>query len=92
MDSVSRFTTKAERYARYRWGYAPEATQAIFDITGLTAQAIVADIGAGTGLLTKELVGRVAKIYAVEPNLAMREIAERLLSQQPAYHQFGWEI
>jgi SAM-dependent methyltransferase len=85
MDSVSRFTTKAERYARYRWGYAPEAIQAIFDITTLSAQAIVADIGAGTGLLTKELVGRVAKIYAVEPNLAMREIVERLLSQQPVF-------
>jgi SAM-dependent methyltransferase len=85
MDSVNRFTTKAERYARYRWGYAPEAIQAIFDTTGLSSQAIVADIGAGTGLLTQELVGRVAKIYAIEPNQAMREFAEHSLGQHPAF-------
>jgi ubiquinone/menaquinone biosynthesis C-methylase UbiE len=85
MDSVNRFSTKAERYARYRWGYAPEAIQAIFDISGLTSQAVAADIGAGTGLLTRELVGRVAKIYAIEPNLPMRQYAERILSQHPAF-------
>jgi ubiquinone/menaquinone biosynthesis C-methylase UbiE len=85
MDTISRFSSKAERYARYRWGYAPEAIQTIFDITGLPAQAIVADIGSGTGLLTKELVGRVKSIYAVEPNLAMRRISECLLSQSPSF-------
>jgi len=85
MDPTARFSTKAERYARYRWGYAPEAIQAIFDFTGLSDQAIVADIGAGTGILTKEVVCRVGKIYAIEPNLPMRQIAERLLSQHPAF-------
>jgi ubiquinone/menaquinone biosynthesis C-methylase UbiE len=85
MDSVDRFTTKAERYARYRYGYAVEAIQAIFDITGLNSHAVVADVGAGTGLLAKELVDRVEKIYAVEPNLAMREFAERLLGQHPTF-------
>jgi SAM-dependent methyltransferase len=85
MDSVSRFTTKAERYARYRWGYAPEAIQAIFDITVLTSQAIVADIGAGTGLLTKEFVNRVERIYAVEPNPNMRHFADQFLGQHPSF-------
>jgi ubiquinone/menaquinone biosynthesis C-methylase UbiE len=85
MDTVSRFSSKAEHYARYRWDYAPEAIQAIFDITGLTAQAILADVGSGTGLLTKELVGRVTSVYAVEPNLAMRKIAERLLSLNSSF-------
>jgi ubiquinone/menaquinone biosynthesis C-methylase UbiE len=85
LEPTNRFSTKAERYARYRWGYAPEAIQAIFDITGLTSDAIVADIGAGTGLVAREFVGRVAKIYAVEPNQPMREIAERTLSQHPTF-------
>jgi SAM-dependent methyltransferase len=85
MDPLLRFTSKAERYARYRWGYAPEAIQAIFDITGLTAQAILADIGSGTGLLTKGLVSKVTTVYAIEPNLAMRQIAERLLKQFPSF-------
>jgi len=85
MDSISRFTSKAERYARYRWGYASDAIQAIFDWTGLISQATAADIGAGTGLLTRELVGRIGKIYAIEPNLAMRQIAERLLNEHTSF-------
>jgi SAM-dependent methyltransferase len=85
MGPTTRFSTKAERYARYRWGYAPEAIQAVFDISGLTSDAIVADIGAGTGLATREFIGRVTKIYAIEPNPPMRQIAGRLLSQHPAF-------
>ena len=46
MDPTTRFSTKAERCARYRWGYTPEAIQAIYKLAGLTTQAIVADIGA----------------------------------------------
>ena len=85
MEHTTRFSTKAERYARYRWGYAPEAIQAVFGISGLTPDVIVADIGAGTGLVTREFAGRVAKIYAVEPNQPMREIAERLLNRHPTF-------
>jgi SAM-dependent methyltransferase len=85
MEPTTRFSTKAERYARYRWGYAPEAIQAVFDVSGLTSDAIVADIGAGTGLVTREFVGRVVKIYAVEPNQSMREIMERLLNHHPSF-------
>lgn len=85
MNPLSRFTTKAERYAKYRWGYAPEVVQAIFSITGLTSEASIADVGSGTGLLTKEIAGKVRSIYAIEPNAAMREIAERLLNQVPGY-------
>ncbi len=85
MDSVARFTTKAERYARYRWGYAPEAIQAIFDLTGLNEHAIVADVGSGTGLLTREFANRAAKIYAVEPNTSMRAYAEKLLERKRSF-------
>lgn len=31
----------------------------------------MADIGAGTGILTKEFIGRVKQIYAIEPNREM---------------------
>lgn len=35
MDTIDVFSAKAEKYAKYRWGYAPEAIQTIFDQTGI---------------------------------------------------------
>lgn len=89
MDSITRFTTKAERYARYRWGYAPEAISTLFEITHLSSEAIVADIGAGTGLLSKELLGKVKMVVAIEPNPAMRLITERLYGQNLSFISMG---
>ena len=84
MDSTHVFSTKAEKYARYRWSYAPEAIQTIFDVTGITDASVVADIGAGTGILTREFIGRVKHIFAVEPNPEMRAIAAREFAQYPS--------
>lgn len=72
------YARKAEKYARYRWDYAPGAIHAIFEIAGLTVQSCVADLGAGTGILTRPFVERVGQVYLVEPNLEMRQQAEPL--------------
>lgn len=71
MDLTRAYSGKAANYARYRWDYAPEAIDAIFAVTGLT-DCSIADIGSGTGILTKHLVRRAACIYAVEPDPAMQ--------------------
>ena len=75
MDPVDVFSSKADIYAKYRWSYAPEAIQTIFDHTGISQESCIADIGAGTGILTREFIGKVKYIFAVEPNLEMRDIA-----------------
>ena len=49
MDPTGIFSTKAEKYARYRWDYAPTAIQRTFEQNGITSHSVVADIGAGTG-------------------------------------------
>jgi ubiquinone/menaquinone biosynthesis C-methylase UbiE len=73
------YTTKAENYARYRWDYEPRAIEAVFSIAALTVDSIVADIGAGTGILTCHFIGRVGLVYAIEPDAGMlREAAQRL--------------
>lgn len=74
-NSLHAYSSKAEKYARYRWDYAPGAVEAIFQIAGLNNRSQVVDIGAGTGILTRHFVGRVGRIYAVEPNLEMRRLA-----------------
>lgn len=67
---------KAEIYARYRLPYADDAVRFVIDQVG-RAGCAVADIGAGTGLLTRHFLGRAATVYAVEPEPAMRAILER---------------
>jgi ubiquinone/menaquinone biosynthesis C-methylase UbiE len=83
MDSIHAFSSKAEKYARYRWDYDPQAVQAIFAITQVTVGSSVADIGAGTGILTKHFLGKAGQVFAVEPNPEMREIALRSLGDHP---------
>ena len=76
MAPQSRFTNRAEDYARYR----PSYSSAIIDciLQGLnTDRLIAADIGAGTGISSRLLADRGVKTIAVEPNAAMREAAQR---------------
>jgi SAM-dependent methyltransferase len=84
--TVDVFTGKAARYAQYRWDYAPQAIQILFDVTGLSERSVVADIGAGTGILTRHFIGKVRRIWAVEPNAEMRQIAIDTLGAYPSCH------
>lgn len=72
------YSTKAYKYVQFRWEYAAEAVQAIFHTAGLTSASVVADIGAGTGKLSRHFLGRVRKVYAVEPDTEMRRMAEEI--------------
>jgi len=45
----------------------------------------VADVGSGTGLLARELLRRRYVVIAIEPNAAMRAMADALLSNCPNY-------
>ncbi len=80
LDSRETYTSKAEKYARYRWDYAPEAVEAIFHAASLTETALMVDVGAGTGILTRHFAGRVGQVVAVEPNAEMRRLAEKALA------------
>jgi len=84
MDPKTIFSGKAENYAKYRWDYAAAAVEAIFEIGHLTEDSDVADIAAGTGILTRHFAGRVREVYAIEPNPEMRELAARELAAFPS--------
>jgi ubiquinone/menaquinone biosynthesis C-methylase UbiE len=51
--------------------------------------AVVADVGAGTGLLTRDLLRHGCRVIAVEPNPEMRAAADRLLGGTPGYQSLN---
>jgi SAM-dependent methyltransferase len=59
-------------YERGRPGWPPE----VVDLPGLSPAATVIDLAAGTGKLTRVLAGTFARVLAVEPAGALRQLAE----------------
>jgi len=84
MDTKQVFSRKAEKYAKYRWEYAARAIETILDLTQMSILSTVADLGAGTGKLTKHFVGKAQRIYAIEPNFELRQILSRDLGAIPS--------
>ena len=74
------FDRAADAYERGRPGYAGEAIDAV----GLPADAVVLDLAAGTGKLTRQLVPRFARVIAVEPLDGMRAVLERVVPKAEA--------
>lgn len=80
VDPTQRFSSRADNYARYRPGYPPEVVTCLRVECGLTPAWDVADVGSGTGILTRLFLENGNRVYAVEPNEAMRREAERDLA------------
>jgi ubiquinone/menaquinone biosynthesis C-methylase UbiE len=79
MDTKIVFSKKAEKYAKFRWDYAASAIETIINITQMSINSTIADIGAGTGILTKHFIDKAQTIYAIEPNFELRQILTREL-------------
>jgi ubiquinone/menaquinone biosynthesis C-methylase UbiE len=81
MSELARsFGRTAEAYERGRPGYAEAAIEAL----GLPPDAVVLDLAAGTGKLTRQLVRRFARVIAVEPLDGMRAVLERVVPEAEA--------
>jgi SAM-dependent methyltransferase len=76
MSFTERFSGRAGDYAAARPSYPDEALVVLFDGLGDAAAVTVADLGAGTGISSRQLAARGALVLAIEPNEAMREAAE----------------
>ncbi|HXH02290.1 MAG TPA: class I SAM-dependent methyltransferase [Candidatus Competibacteraceae bacterium] len=83
---TERFTDRVEDYARYRPGYPAQLLDWLAEACSLAPSWTVADIGSGTGLLTRLFLDYGCAVYGVEPNAAMRAAGEAYLA---GYARFG---
>ncbi len=84
-NATSRFSDRVENYVRYRPGYPPEILPVLSAACGLTRDHVIADIASGTGIWTRTLLENGNLVYAVEPNIDMRQAGDRLLADFPRF-------
>jgi SAM-dependent methyltransferase len=83
--STERFSSRVADYVRYRPDYPEAVIDYLRQHAGLSASSIVADIGSGTGIFTRHLLEAGCKVFAVEPNEAMRQAGENMLGSLPGF-------
>ena len=79
IETAARFDDRVANYAAHRPGYPAELIAFLRELLGLTSASAVADVGSGTGILAGLLLREGCRVFAVEPNAAMRRAAEAAL-------------
>lgn len=78
-DSITRFSSRVENYAKYRPTYPAAVIDILKSDCGLTPDSVIADVGSGTGILSKLFLENGNTVFGIEPNFAMRNYAEQSL-------------
>jgi SAM-dependent methyltransferase len=85
IDNKYKFNGRAEGYSKHRPGYADGFVDYLIENNFLTQNGLIADIGSGTGILSRQLLEKGLKVIAVEPNDDMRKEAENSLASFPKF-------
>jgi len=85
VDPTKGFSSRVENYIKCRPGYPIAVLDLLKEECGLIGASVVADVGSGTGILTKMVLENGNRVFGIEPNREMREAAERLLSDCPTF-------
>lgn len=81
----TKFDGMGKLYSQYRPSYPQRFIEYLLLDVGITTGSVIADIGSGTGILTRQLLEKGNRIYAVEPNEDMRMTAEENLKACPGF-------
>ena len=88
-DPTQRFSDRFADYERYRPGYPPALIDHLRENGALPRDAIVADVGSGTGISSALFLDAGCEVMAVEPNAEMRAAAERRLGDNARFHSIA---
>ena len=84
-DAKQRFSSRVADYVRYRPGYPAEILPLLQTWTNFRVGHTIADIGSGTGLLSKLFLDFGNRVLGVEPNAEMRAAGEEFLGGYPNF-------
>jgi SAM-dependent methyltransferase len=85
---TNRFSDRVDNYVKYRPHYPTEVIDFLKAEKIIFENAVIADIGSGTGISAELFLKNDCKVFGVEPNEPMREAAERLLQNYLAKNLF----
>jgi len=88
-DPLNRFSNRSDNYAKFRPGYPAGVIKILKDDCGLSETSVIADIGSGTGILSEMFLQNGNSVLAIEPNAAMRQVAERLLRRYETFRSLN---
>ena len=80
-DKVVNFTGRVEEFAKYRPGYPEQIISLLENKIGFDQSSDIADVGCGTGRLSRLFLNNGNLVFGVEPNEEMRLMADKLLSK-----------
>ncbi|KUM43125.1 class I SAM-dependent methyltransferase [Pseudomonas sp. EpS/L25] len=87
MKNEERFSDRVSAYEKGRPGYPSTVIQRL--AADLATDAVVADVGAGTGLLTREFLAAGYTVHAIEPNAPMRQAMAASLARRAGFHTWN---
>lgn len=76
VDSRILFSGKEETYDNNRPRYPEELITYLYEEVGFCNSSVIADIGSGTGIFSKQLADKGSKVVCVEPNSDMMSVAK----------------
>ncbi len=75
-----KFTKKSSIYDKYRPSYSTDLIEYLYTKAGFNNKSKIADIGAGTGIFSEQLLKQGSQVILIEPNVSMLREARKKLS------------
>jgi SAM-dependent methyltransferase len=85
-NATTRFSSRVDDYIKTRPHYPVEVLDLLALKCELTPESVIADIGSGTGILTKLFLENGNPVIGVEPNKEMREAGEEYLQEYARFN------